>query len=250
MKTIGMIGGMSWESSRLYYEIINREMQARLGGVHSAKALLWSFDFDEIATLQQSGRWAEATARMADAGLRLARAGADFLIICCNTMHRMAQEVEKAAGVPLLHIADPLGAKIVADGFFTVGLIGSCFTMADDSIIKGRLASRHGIDTIVPENADAAEIDRVIQEELVCGQFLESSRARYREIMVRLIARGADAIVLGCTEIPLLVRPEDSTVPLYDTTALHARAAVERALTMSDDGAGYQRCADLVAHTA
>jgi aspartate racemase len=221
---------MSWESSRLYYEIVNREIQKRLGGVHSAKVLLHSFDFDEIAALQRGGRWQEATARMADAGVRLARGGADFLIICCNTMHLMADEVEKAAGIPLLHIADPLGAKIKADGFSRVGLIGSCFTMEDDGILKGRLASQYGIETIVPGRADAAEIDRVILEELVCGRFLEPSRARYREIVARVAARGAEGIILGCTEIPLLMRPEDSTVPLYDTATLHALAAVERAL--------------------
>ena len=230
MKTIGMIGGMSWESSRLYYEIVNREIQKRLGGVHSAKLLLHSFDFDEIAALQRGGRWQEATARMADAGVRLARGGADFLIICCNTMHLMADEVEKAAGIPLLHIADPPGAKIKADGHSRVGLIGSCFTMEDDGILKGRLALRYGIETIVPAKADAAEIDRVILEELVCGRLLPSSRESYREIMARLVAAGAKGIILGCTEIPLLVTPDDAAVPLYDTTALHAIAAAATAL--------------------
>jgi len=230
MKTIGMIGGVSWESSRLYYEIINREVQKRLGGVHSAKALLWSFDLDEMVGLQRSGRWDEAAARMADAGVRLARAGADFLIICCNTMHLMSEEVERAAGIPLLHIADPLGAKIEADGFSRVGLLGSCFTMEDDRITNRRLAEKFGIETIVPEKSDAAEVDRVIQEEFVRSRFLDSSRARYREIMARLVVRGAQGIILGCTEIPLLVKPEDASVPLYDTTRLHALATVNYAL--------------------
>ena len=156
MKTIGMIGGMSWESSRLYYEIINREVQKRLGGVHSAKALLWSFDLDEMVGLQRSGRWDEAAARMADAGVRLARAGADFLIICCNTMHIAATQVEETAGIPLLHIADPLGVAIKADGLSRVGLLGSCFTVEDDRIVKGRLAARYGIEVIVPAKRDAA----------------------------------------------------------------------------------------------
>lgn len=231
MRTIGMIGGMSWESSRLYYEIMNREVQKRLGGAHSAKVLLWSFDFEEMARLQRSGRWDEAAAHMREAGTRLARAGADFLVICCNTIHIAAQDVETAAAIPLLHIADPLGAKLKADGISRAGLLGSCFTVEDDRIVKGRLATCYGIDTIVPEKRDAAEVDRVIMEELVRGRFLESSRARYREIMARLVAQGAEAIILGCTEIPLLVQSQDSKVPLYDTTALHALAAVDYALS-------------------
>jgi aspartate racemase len=231
MKTIGMIGGMSWESSRLYYEIINREVQQRLGGIHSAKVLLWSFDLEEMAALQRSGRWDEAAARAAEAGARLARAGAGFLIICCNTMHIAAAEVEAAAGVPLLHIADPLGAKLKADGISRAGLLGSCFTVEDDRIVKGRLAARYGVEVIVPEKGDAAEMDRVIMEELVRGRFLDSSRARYREITARLIARGAEAVILGCTEIPLLLNSQDGGVPLYDTTALHALAAVDYALS-------------------
>jgi aspartate racemase len=231
MKTIGMIGGMSWESTALYYQIVNREVQKRLGGVHSAQTLLYSFDFGEIDVLQRSGRWAEATGRMTEIGARLARGGADFLVICCNTMHLMADEVERASGIPLLHIADPLGARIKVDGLARVGLIGSVFTMEDDRIVRGRLADIYGIETIVPSKAEAAEIDRVIVEELVCSRFLESSRAGYREIMAGLVARGAEGIVLGCTEIPLLVSAEDSTVPLYDTALLHALAAVNRALS-------------------
>jgi amino-acid racemase len=231
MKTIGMIGGMSWESSRLYYEIVNREVQQRLGGIHSAKTLLWSFDLEEMAALQRTGRWDEAAARMAEAGARLARAGADFLVICCNTMHMAADDVEAAAGIPLLHIADPLGAKLQADGISRAGLLGSCSTVEDDRIVKGRLAARYDIELVVPDKGDAAEVDRVIMEELVRGRFLDSSRARYREIMARLVARGAEAIILGCTEIPLLVAQQDGVVPLYDTTALHALAAVDYALS-------------------
>jgi aspartate racemase len=226
-----MIGGMSWESSRLYYEIINREVQRRLGGIHSAKLLLWSFDLEEMAALQRNGGWGQAAARVADAGARLARAGADFLIICCNTMHIAADDVEAAAGIPLMHIADPLGAKLRADGISRAGLLGSCFTVEDDRIVKGRLATRYHVEAIVPEKRDAAEVDRVIMEELVRGRFLDSSRARYGEIMARLVARGAQAIILGCTEIPLLVDPQDGGVPLYDTTALHALAAVDYALS-------------------
>ena len=230
METVGMLGGMSWESTRLYYDIMNREVQKRLGGVHSAKILLWSFDFGEISELQRTGRWDTATARMADAGVRLARAGADFLVIACNTMHLMADALERAAGIPLLHIADPLGEAIKADGYSKVGLLGSCFTMENDRIVKGRLAARYGIETILPHKPDAVEVDRIILDELVRSELHDSSRARYREIIAELVGRGAEGIVLGCTEIPLLVKQEDSAVPLYDTATLHALAAVERAL--------------------
>jgi aspartate racemase len=230
MKTIGMIGGMSWESTALYYQIVNREMQRRLGGVHSAKILLYSFDFAEIDVLQRAGRWREATERMTEIGARLRQGGADFLVISCNTMHLMADAVEQAAGIPLLHIADPLGAKIRSDGLSRVGLIGSVFTMEDERILRARLSRDYGVETVVPGKADAAEADRIILEELVCGRFLESSRDRYREIMARLVDQGCQAVILGCTEIPLLVGAEDSSVPLYDTAMLHALAAVERAL--------------------
>jgi aspartate racemase len=230
MKTIGMIGGMSWESSSVYYQLVNREVQARLGGIHSAKALLHSFDFDEIASLQDAGRWDEATARMNAAGQGLARSGADFLIICCNTMHRMAGAVEQATGIPLLHIADPLGVAIRKSGASRVGLIGSRHTMERDDIIKGRLKRAYDLEVLVPEGADFAAIDRIVYEELVRGKFLESSRALCRAAITRLAARGCEAVVLGCTELPLLVKPEDSALPLFDTTTLHALAAVDMAL--------------------
>jgi aspartate racemase len=205
-------------------------VQARLGGIHSAKALLHSFDFDEIASLQDAGRWDEATARMNAAGQGLARSGADFLIICCNTMHRMAGAVEEAAGIALLHIADPLGAAIRKSGASRVGLIGSRHTMERDDIIKGRLQRAYDLDVLVPEGADFAAIDRIVYGELVRGKFLESSRALCRTAIARLAARGCEAVVLGCTELPLLVKPEDSALPLFDTTTLHALAAVDMAL--------------------
>jgi aspartate racemase len=230
MKTIGMIGGMSWESSLVYYRIINRAVQDRLGGVHSAKTLMYSFDFGEVSVLQQAGRWDEATDWMATAGATLSKGGADFLMICCNTMHLMADEVEKAARIPLLHIADPLGEKIRKDGKSRVGLLGSCFTMENGRIIADRLRSRFDLEVIVPGGDDRTIVDRVIQDELVRGKFVDASRARYREVMARLVDDGAQGIVLGCTEIPLLVKDNDATVPLYDTTTLHALAAVEMAL--------------------
>jgi aspartate racemase len=230
LKTIGMIGGMSWESSSVYYQLLNREVQKRLGGMHSARAVMHSFDFAEIAALQDAGKWNEATARMEEAGRGLAASGADFLIICCNTMHRMADAVETASGVPLLHIADPLGAAIRAAGMTRVGLLGSRHTMERDDIVRGRLRRAYDLDVLVPEAEDFAAIDRVIYEELVRGRFEEPARAACRAAIGRLVARGAQGIVLGCTELPLLVKTEDSSVPLFDTTTLHAMAAVDMAL--------------------
>lgn len=230
MKTIGMIGGMSWESSSVYYQQINREVQKRLDGVHSAKFLIYSFDFDEMAKLQAAARWDEANALMVKVALELERAGADFLLIACNTMHCATPEMEKAVALPLLHIADPLGAAIKRADLKRVGLIGSKYTMESDSVLKGRLRARYGIDVIVPQGADAREASRVIYEELVRGKFLESSRARYRDIVGKLVAEGAQGIILGCTELPLLLKAEDCAVPMFDTTALHAMAAVDLAL--------------------
>lgn len=229
MKTMGLLGGMSWESSAVYYRIINREVQKRLGGVHSAKILLYSFDFAEIAALQAAGEWQEATDRMRFVGRTLVDGGADFLAICCNTMHLMSDEVEEEAGIPLLHIADPLGRAIRTADIRRVGLLGSRFTMDDGRVIKDRL-KRFGVETIVPEGEDHAQVDRVIYEELIRGKFLESSRTAYRGVIARLVARGAEGIVLGCTELPLLVESEDSAVPLFDTTTLHALASVDMAL--------------------
>jgi aspartate racemase len=230
MKTIGILGGMSWESSAVYYRLLNREVQARLGGVHSAKLLLYSFDFDEMMALQHAGRWDEANQWMARAASTLESAGADFLLIACNTMHCATPEMQKAVRLPLLHIADPLGAAIERAGLGRVGLVGSRYTMEQDGIVRGRLRDGYGIDVLTPEGDDAAEASRVVYEELVRGQFLDSSRARYRDIIARLVARGAQGIILGCTELPLLVQPEDSAVPLFDTTTLHAMAAIDLAL--------------------
>jgi aspartate racemase len=230
MKTIGMLGGMSWESSAVYYRILNREIQKRLGGVHSAKTLMYSFDFAEMSVLQHSGRMAEGCDLMTTVAVNLARSGADFLMICCNTMHIASEQMEHAAKIPLLHIADPLGKAIKQGGFSRPALLGSEFTMERDDVLRGRLKSRFGIDVITPEGADAAEVSRVIYEELVRGKFLDTSRKSYREIIARLVERGADSIILGCTELPLLVMAEDATVPLFDTTTLHAMAAVDMAL--------------------
>jgi len=230
MKTIGMLGGMSWESTQVYYQLLNRDVQARLGGMHSAKALLHSFDFAEIAALQDAGRWDEASRRLEEAGTSLAASGADFLIICCNTMHRMAGAVERAAGIPLLHIADPLGEAIRAQGMTRVGLLGSRHTMEQDDILRGRLRTHYDLEILAPEGADFHAVDRIVYEELVRGRFEEAARAKCRTAIAALVARGAEAVILGCTELPLLVKDEDSAVPLFDTTTLHAKAVVDLAL--------------------
>lgn len=229
-KVIGLIGGMSWESSAEYYRIINESVRARLGGLHSARCLMWSFDFGEIEALQHAGRWDDATAEMVAAASRLERGGADFVVICTNTMHRMADHVEAAIGLPLLHIADPTAARIVAAGHRRVGLLGTAFTMEQD-FYKGRLVERHGLEVLVPGENDRALVHRVIYDELVQGRVEAASRQTYREVIARLVERGAEAIILGCTEIMLLVGPDDSTVPLFDTTTIHAEAAVELALS-------------------
>ncbi|MEO6215044.1 MAG: aspartate/glutamate racemase family protein [Sphingomonas sp.] len=233
MKMIGLIGGMSWESSAEYYRILNQGVRDRLGPTASARCLLWSFDFSEIERLQHDGDWPALTDRMIDAARRLETAGAELLIICTNTMHLMAVAVQAAVSVPLLHIADPTADRIKAAGFHRVGLLGTAFTM-EQSFYKGRLTAKHGLDALVPDEADRAIVHRIIYEELVAGIVTPASRAAYREIIARLVARGAEAVILGCTEIMLLVTPEDSAVPLFDTTALHAEAAIEQALDNDD----------------
>ena len=226
---IGLIGGMSWESSAEYYRIINREVRNRLGGVHSARSLMLSVDFGEIEHLQHHGEWDKLTEKMKDAAIRLERGGADFVVICTNTMHRMADAVAEAIDIPLLHIADPTAEKVKAAGFDRVGLLGTAFTMEQD-FYKGRLKDAFGLDVLVPEADDRRVVHDIIYKELVAGEVLLQSRMAYRGIIARLIARGAQAIILGCTEIMLLVSAEDSAVPLFDTTTIHAIAAVDRAL--------------------
>ena len=231
MKMIGLIGGMSWESSAEYYRIINEGVRDRLGPTASARCLLWSFDFSEIERLQHSGDWSALTHRMQDAARRLENAGAELLLICTNTMHRMAEAVQQAVSIPLLHIADPTAKRIRAAGLRRVGLLGTAFTMEQD-FYKGRLADEHGLEVLVPNEADRAIIHRVIYEELVAGVVKPSSREAYRAVIARLVGDGAEAVILGCTEIMLLVSPDDSAVPLFDTTALHAETAVAYALKL------------------
>ena len=228
-KVIGLLGGMSWESSAEYYRIINIHVRERLGGLHSARCLMWSFDFDEIEALQHAGDWTAATARMIEAAQRLERGGADLVAICTNTMHRMADEVQAAIDIPLLHIADPTAERLKAAGHRRVGLLGTAFTMEQD-FYKGRLQQRHGLEVLVPEEGERHAIHRIIYDELVQGRIEPASREVFRTIMQALAARGAEAIILGCTEIMLLVTREDSPVPLFDTTTLHAEAIADMAM--------------------
>jgi len=227
---IGLIGGMSWESSAAYYRILNEGVRDRLGPTASARCLLWSFNFAEIEDLQHKCHWPGLTTRMVDAARRLEAGGADVLLICTNTMHRMASDVQAAVSVPLLHIADPTAERIKAAGFRKVGLLGTAFTM-EHAFYKGRLTDQHGLDVIIPNDEDRAIVHRIIYEELVAGKVLPSSREDYRAIIARLVDNGAEAVILGCTEIMLLIQPEDSQVPIFDTTALHAAAAIELALS-------------------
>lgn len=229
MKTIGIIGGMSWESTVPYYQRINQLVQARLGGLHSARLVLVSVDFAQIEALQSAGDWDGGGRAMAEAARALEAAGAECVLIATNTMHRVAPAVEAAVGIPLLHIADVTGEAIAQAGLSTVGLLGTRFTM-EQEFYRARLAEQHGISAIVPDPQDRAYVDSVIYTELCCGVISEESRARFRAIIAGLVERGAEGIVLGCTEIPLLVTAEDATVPLFDTGELHARAAVEFAL--------------------
>lgn len=229
MKTIGMIGGLSWESSQEYYRLINQAVRARLGGHHSARTLMYSFDFAEIEALQSASRWDSATDAMIAAAQRLERGGADLLIICSNTMHRMAGEVEAAVSIPLLHIADATAAQIIARRYDTVGLLGTRYTM-EQAFYKGRLADRFGLNVLTPAEPDADLVNRVIYDELVMGEVRPQSRAEYIRIIRQLAEAGAQAVILGCTEITLLIKPEHSPLPAFDTTTIHALAAVDAAL--------------------
>ena len=228
MKTIGLIGGMSWESTVPYYRLINEGMRMRLGGLHSARLLLYSVDFHDVEVLQRADEWEIAGAQLADIARRLQHAGADVLVLATNTMHKVAPAIEAAVTIPLLHIAVATAAEVQSNGLHTVGLLGTRFTMEQD-FYRGRL-SAHGLTVLVPPLDDRALVHRVIFEELCRGQTLSPSRAAFRRVMADLVAQGAQAIILGCTEIGLLVGSDDAEVPLFDTTAIHARAAVDWAL--------------------
>ncbi len=229
MKTLGLIGGMSWESSIPYYRQINEAVKHTLGGLHSAKIILFSVDFHEIEVLQRQGDWDAAGEILAQAAQALERAGADAIVLCTNTMHKVAGTIEAAVKIPLLHIADPTATEIRSQGLQTIGLLGTRFTM-EQAFYKDRLRQQHGLQVLIPNEADCAIIHRIIYDELCLGIIRESSRQDYLRIMSALIAQGAEGIILGCTEISLLVHNGDVAVPLFDTTGLHARAAADWAL--------------------
>jgi aspartate racemase len=229
MKTIGLIGGMSWESSIEYYRIINETAKEKLGGLHSAKSLMVTVDFADIEKLQHEGRWDEAGQILVKCAQDLERGGADFIVLCTNTMHKLADQIIANVNIPFLHIADATAEKIVAAGIKRIGLLGTRFTMEHD-FYKGRLIENFGLDVLVPNEADREIVHRVIYDELVQGKIVDISRNKYKRIMESLIEQGAEGIILGCTEIELLIKDNDSNKPLFPTTKIHAIAAVEQAL--------------------
>jgi len=228
VRVIGMLGGMSWESTAEYYRLANELVRERLGGLHSARVLLSSVDFAEVERLQTAGAWDEAGDLLAAEAARLAAGGAELLVLCTNTMHKVADRVQAATSVPLLHLADATADAVRAAGVHRVGLLGTAFTMEQD-FYRDRLAS-HGLEVLVPDEADRALVHRVIYDELVVGVVREVSREAYRQVIARLVAAGAQGVILGCTEIELLVGAQDSPVPVFPTARLHVEAAVEAAL--------------------
>lgn len=229
MKTIGLIGGMSWESTATYYRMINEAIRDRLGGFHSAKCIVFSVDFAEIELLQQTGQWERAGQILAQAAQRLEKAGAEILLLCTNTMHKCAPEIQAAITIPLLHIADATGHAIVKQNLTTVGLLGTRFTMEERFILHS-LTHNFGLNVLVPDQGERQIVHSIIFDELVKGIILDSSRQAYQSVINRLVERGAQGIILGCTEIGLLIRPQDTGVPIFDTTLLHSLAAVEASL--------------------
>ncbi|PYG49142.1 aspartate racemase [Pantoea sp. AG1095] len=228
MKMIGLIGGMSWESTALYYRIINEQVKQQLGGLHSARSLMYSVDFHEIEKLQAAGEWQKAGEILAEAALSLEKGGADFIVLCTNTMHKVAQQITDAVSIPLLHIADATAQRIRQAGVKKVGLLATAFTM-EQEFYKGRL-NQSEIDVLVPDAAGRKVVHDIIYQELCLGVIRDESRAQYRKIIAELVEQGVEAIILGCTEITLLVKAEDASVPLFDTTLIHAEDAVKLAL--------------------
>lgn len=229
MKTIGLIGGMSWESSLEYYRLINELTRNRLGGQNNAKSILYTVNFHEIEQMQLEGRWEDAARTLAEAAHSLERGGADFILLCTNTMHNVAPAIEEAVEIPLLHIAGATAQRIQEAGLKRIGLLGTAYTMEQD-FYKGILERDYGLEVLIPNEAERREIHRIIYDELCLGRVLPESRQQYRAVMQQLEAQGAEGIILGCTEITLLVKAEDSTIPQFDTTRIHAEVAVEYAL--------------------
>ncbi|KPK81205.1 MAG: hypothetical protein AMS25_07290 [Gemmatimonas sp. SM23_52] len=229
MRVIGLLGGMSWESTAEYYRIINQEIRRRLGRQHSAKILMYSVEFEEIEEMQVAGQWDRAGQLLAEEAQRLERGGADFLLLCTNTMHKVAPAIEQAIQIPLIHIADATAERIRQANLRRVGLLGTRFTMEED-FYRGRLTEQHGLEVLIPTPGDRAVVDRVIFAELCQGQILEPSRQEYVRIIEALGREGAEGVVLGCTEIGLLIKPEHSPLPVFDTTQIHAEKGVQLAL--------------------
>jgi aspartate racemase len=230
MKVIGLIGGMSWESSLEYYRVINQLVRDRCGGQSNALTLMYTVNFHDIEEMQREGRWDDAAKVLQDAAQRLERGGADFTVLCTNTMHKVAPAIQQAVSIPLLHIAAATADRIKPTGLSKIGLLATRFTMEQD-FYKGILTDQYGFEVLVPDQQERDDVHRIIYDELCLGKVLPESRNRYREIMYNLESRGAQAIILGCTEITLQVKPEDSTVPQFDTTLIHAEQAVELALS-------------------
>ena len=230
MKTIGLLGGMSWESTETYYRVINEGVREKLGGLNSAKICLYSVNFDALETLQHSGNWLETAGILIDAAKRIKACGADFLVICTNTMHKVASEIEANSKLPVLHIADATAEQIMAQRYNKVGLLGTKFTMEQD-FYKGRLSEKHGLEVVVPKQADREIVHSIIYSELCQGIINQNSRNEYVRIIEEMAEKGAQAVILGCTEIASLIRQEHTSVPLFDTAKIHAIKAVEKALS-------------------
>ena len=228
MKTIGLLGGMSWESTASYYKNINEGVKAQLGGLHSAKICLYSVNFAEIEKLQHQGRWEDTAVILSNAAKSIEAGGADFILVCTNTMHKVAEKIEQSLSIPLVHIADATAEQLVADGIKRVGLLGTQFTM-EQGFYKNRISDKYGIEVIVPNSEDQSAVHNIIYSELCLGNIQETSRERYIQVIEKLHNQGAEAVILGCTEISLLAQQQHTNVPLYDTTLIHASKAVQLA---------------------
>ena len=231
MKTIGLLGGMSWESTVNYYRLINQGVNKQLGGLHSAKIVMYSIDFDQIEMLQHQGDWKGAAEILIDGAKRIESAGADFIIICTNTMHKVASKITNAINIPLLHIADATADSLLENSIKRVGLLGTSFTMEED-FYTGKLSKNYALEVITPDKPDREIIHNIIYQELCLGQILEASKTEYLKIMNKLAEQGAQAIILGCTEIGMLIKQTDTTIPLFDTTVIHAQKAIAKALSI------------------
>jgi aspartate racemase len=229
MKTIGLIGGMSWESSAVYYQLINEIVREKLGEASSAQSLMYSVEFNEIKKLQHAGEWEKLTKMMIEAAQRLEKGGADFIIICTNTMHKMFPEMKTSVSIPIIHIADATAEKIKEKGLRKIALLGTNFTMTQD-FYKGRLVEKHHLEVLTPNEKERAVVHQIIYNELILGKIKDDSREIYKAIIQKLKEQGAEGVILGCTEIPLLIQQKDSPIPIFDTTQIHAEKAVEIAL--------------------